>query len=110
MRDSGWAGLPIPPAVESWRFRAAWLHSVEVEKTGASQIPDLSEAALLARLDGWLGLFCAGVRTRAQLQKLDWGAILRGQVRARVLRGLASSRLLTSCVCSHLIFKAALAT
>lgn len=43
-----------------------------------SDLADLSEAALMARLDAWLGPYLAGVRSKGDMQKLDWSAILRG--------------------------------
>ncbi|KAI8469773.1 MAG: ATP-dependent helicase C-terminal-domain-containing protein [Monoraphidium minutum] len=78
LQDGGWASLPIPPAAEAWRHRAAWLRAAEAAAAGGSALPDLSEAALLAALPAWLGPYAPGVRGRAQLAKLDWGGILRG--------------------------------
>ncbi|GBF89428.1 ATP-dependent helicase [Raphidocelis subcapitata] len=80
LQGDGWGSLPIPPAVEAWRHRAAWLRASEAAATGGSDLPDLSEAALLQSLPRWLGPFAARVRTRAQLAKLDWGTIIRGQL------------------------------
>ena len=78
LRDGGWAALGVPAAAEAWRRRAAWLRAAEVAAAGASDLPDLSEEALLASLPEWLGPFAAGARSRAQLQKLDWLAIFKG--------------------------------
>ncbi|KIY98238.1 ATP-dependent helicase HrpB [Monoraphidium neglectum] len=78
LQDGGWASLPIPPAVEAWRHRAAWLRAAEVAALGASALPDLSEGALLGSLHAWLAPYAAGVRGRAALSKLDWGAVIRG--------------------------------
>jgi ATP-dependent helicase HrpB len=80
LQDGGWASLPIPPAVEAWRHRAAWLRAAEVAALGASALPDLSEGALLGSLHAWLAPYAAGVRGRAALSKLDWGAVIRGLV------------------------------
>jgi hypothetical protein len=79
--EGGWASLPVPAAAEAWRHRAAWLRAAEVAAAGASRLPDLSEAALLASLPQWLGPYAAGARGRAQLARLDWAAIFRGMVR-----------------------------
>jgi ATP-dependent helicase HrpB len=80
LADSGWASLPVPPGAEAWRHRAAWLRAAEAAAGGGSALPNLSEAALLASLPKWLGPYAAGVRSRAQLAKLDWAGIFRGMV------------------------------
>lgn len=77
----GYSSLPVPAAAEAWRARAAWLHAAEVAATGSSSIPDLSPQGLMARLEAWLGPHLAGIRSKAQLQKLPWLAIFKGQVR-----------------------------
>jgi ATP-dependent helicase HrpB len=67
--------------VESWRQRVAWLHAAELTKTGSSDLPDLSATALMGSLTEWLQPHLGGVRSKTQLQKLDWNGIFRGMVR-----------------------------
>jgi hypothetical protein len=81
LANSGYSSLPVPAAAEAWRSRAAWLHAAEVAATGSSTVPDLSAAALVGTLGSWLRPHLAGVRSRAQLQKLPWLDLFRGQVR-----------------------------
>jgi ATP-dependent helicase HrpB len=81
LANSGYSSLPVPAAAEAWRSRAAWLHAAEVAATGSSSVPDLSAAALMASVEAWLLPHLAGVRSRAQLQKLPWLDIFKSQVR-----------------------------
>jgi ATP-dependent helicase HrpB len=85
LANGGYSSLPVPAAAEAWRSRAAWLHAAEVEATGSSSVPDLSAAALMGSLAGWLLPHLAGVRSRGQLQKLPWLDIFKGQVRLPAL-------------------------
>lgn len=43
----------------------------------SKSIPDLSDAGLLASSRSWLPDHLAGVRTKGDMVKLDWGSILR---------------------------------
>ncbi|KXZ49485.1 hypothetical protein GPECTOR_21g711 [Gonium pectorale] len=94
---------------EAWRQRVVWLRSAALgaapspspsssssSPSGSSSsssspspssassrlaaLPDLSDAGLLASSRSWLGPHLAGVRTRADLLKLDWATILRSLV------------------------------
>jgi ATP-dependent helicase HrpB len=62
VRQEGLAVLPWAPAAESLRERAAFLHARD------PAFPDLSDAALAARLDDWLTPLLAGVRSLAALR------------------------------------------
>lgn len=48
-----------------------------MQASQASQLPDLDDAAMLASAAQWLPAWLAGVRSKADMQRLDWGAILR---------------------------------
>ncbi|KAF6265234.1 ATP-dependent helicase HrpB [Scenedesmus sp. NREL 46B-D3] len=80
LATGGYSSLPVPAAAEAWRARAAWLHAAETAATGSSSVPDLSAAALMGDLGSWLLPHLAGCRSRAQLQKLPWLDIFKGQM------------------------------
>ena len=62
VRDEGVGGLAWGPAAQALRQRAAFLREREGEAW-----PDISDAALVARLDEWLTPLLAGVRSLAAL-------------------------------------------
>lgn len=43
----------------------------------AAELPDLSDAVLVTSLESWLGQHVTGMRSLAQVQKLDWDAIFK---------------------------------
>lgn len=88
LSDGGYASLPVSAAADAWRARAAWLHDAELAASGSSQVPDMSTAALMSDLNSWLGPHLAGVRSKAQLQKLPWLDIFRNTVGAGVVSRL----------------------
>lgn len=57
-----------------------WLRSAQIAACGESELPDLSTSTLMATLDSWLTPHAAGIRSRAQLQRLPWKDILQNQV------------------------------
>ena len=71
VRAEGLALLPLTPAVQGWRARVQLVH-----RTLGDPWPDVSDAALLATLDDWLAPHLVGVRRRADLARLDVGAVL----------------------------------
>jgi ATP-dependent helicase HrpB len=75
VRAEGLAGLPWGEAAAAWRERLGFLHA-----RAPRDWPDLSDAALTARLDEWLAPLLPGVRS---LAGLDAGA-LDGALRALV--------------------------
>lgn len=80
LREMGFAGLGLPKATESWRLRTEWLRSQAPETLpdlAGQKLPDLSEAGLMAGLEGWLGPHLAGVRNKGDIQRIDLGSILR---------------------------------
>jgi ATP-dependent helicase HrpB len=70
VRAMGLASLPWTPALETLRARVAFLRAHEADW------PDLSDAALLATLDDWLGPFLDGITRRAHLARVDLAAAL----------------------------------
>ncbi len=70
---AGLARLPWTPEVEQWRARVALLRRVEGP---ASAWPDVSDEALAARLDEWLGPALEGLTRLDQLARVDVGAAL----------------------------------
>jgi ATP-dependent helicase HrpB len=73
IREMGLGALPWTPDIEAWRQRIAFLRGVEGE---GGDWPDLSDAALLARLEDWLAPFLSGVTRRAHLARVDLKAAL----------------------------------
>ncbi|MEK7245763.1 MAG: ATP-dependent helicase HrpB [Pseudomonadota bacterium] len=76
IRRIGLDALPWTDACRALGRRAAFL----AREDGATNWPDMSEAALLADLDIWLGPYLAGITRRAALARLD----LAGALRARI--------------------------
>ncbi|MBB4265960.1 ATP-dependent helicase HrpB [Roseospira visakhapatnamensis] len=68
------SALPWTPAACSLRARVGFVRHHQGAQAGW---PDLSDAALTATLDTWLGPFVAGMTRRAHLQRLDLTAALR---------------------------------
>ncbi|WP_293680233.1 ATP-dependent helicase HrpB [uncultured Phenylobacterium sp.] len=75
VRREGLAGLPWGEAAASLRQRATFLHARD-----PAVWPDLSEPALLVRLDEWLTPLLAGVRSLASLKPDALDAALRALV------------------------------
>jgi ATP-dependent helicase HrpB len=75
VRREGLAALPWGEAAVAFRQRAAFLRSFDAESW-----PDLSDAALLARLDDWLTPLLAGVRSLSALRP----DVMDGALRALV--------------------------
>jgi ATP-dependent helicase HrpB len=67
VRSAGLGALRLGPAVAAWRERLAFLHARE-----PGVWPDLSDSALVARLDDWLVPLLPGARSLADL---DPGAL-----------------------------------
>jgi ATP-dependent helicase HrpB len=76
IRRLGLDCLPWTADIRALCRRVAFLAREE----GAAHWPDMSGAALLADLEGWLGPFLGGIARRAALAKLD----LDGALRARI--------------------------
>lgn len=73
VRAEGLFILPWSEASQSLRARIAFLRRVEGDGAGW---PDLSDAALLAGLETWLGPYLDGITRRSQLRGIDLAAVL----------------------------------
>ncbi len=71
VRAEGLGLLSFTPAIDRWRARVAL-----VQRTLGAPWPDLSDPALAATVDDWLGPHLVGARRRADLARLDLGAVL----------------------------------
>ena len=78
VRELGLKSLPWTRAADSLRARIAFLRSLAAP--GASEWPDLSEAALLATLPEWLGPYLSGITRRDHLARLDLAEMLRARL------------------------------
>jgi ATP-dependent helicase HrpB len=74
VRAEGLRAVPLGPAAAALRERVAFLRALD------PAWPDLSEPALLARLDDWLGPLLPGVRALAALRPEALEAALRALI------------------------------
>ncbi len=74
VRQLGLSALPWSDDLAKWRDRIAFLRGLD------ANWPDLSDAALLASLDDWLGPFLEGVTRREHLARVDLAAALKALV------------------------------
>lgn len=72
LRRRGIDALPWSEEATALRRRLAFLHRLDPQSW-----PDMSDAALLAGLEDWLGPHLAGLASLAQLRRLDLAAVLR---------------------------------
>jgi len=75
IRALGLDALPWSKEARSLQTRVAFLRRV-----GGDDWPDLSDAALLATLDEWLGPYLGKITRRAHLERLDLSAALRARL------------------------------
>jgi ATP-dependent helicase HrpB len=68
VRQTGVETLAWTPALRQWRSRVEFLKRIEGPD---SSWPDLSDAALLRSLEGWLGPFLNGITTLERVRRLD---------------------------------------
>ncbi|UOQ78390.1 ATP-dependent helicase hrpB [Hymenobacter sp. 5516J-16] len=73
IREGGVARLPWSEAAAQLRERLAFLHHIFPENW-----PDVSDAALLESLEEWLGPYLTGVKSWAELGRVDFGEALLG--------------------------------
>lgn len=72
IRQLGVAALPWSGDLRRWRERVAFLR-----QQAPADWPDLSDAALLDSLDGWLAPFLSDVSRRDHLSRIDLAAALK---------------------------------
>jgi ATP-dependent helicase HrpB len=71
LRTEGIARLPWSDAAAGLRQRLAFLHQHFPDAW-----PDVSDEALLAELDEWLGPQLVGLKSLAEVSRLDWAELL----------------------------------
>ncbi len=78
IRALGLDCLPWDRVTRNWRARVQLLRRLELPET--RDWPDVSDAALLARLEEWLAPFLPGITRREQLGRLDLAKALASQL------------------------------
>ena len=76
IRSMGLACLPWTRELEQWRARVALVRAHDPQ--GPAAWPDVSDAALLESLEGWLAPWLDGVTRREHLAKIDLRSALDG--------------------------------
>ena len=92
IRQMGLGALPWTPDLEHFRARVAFVRAQDPD----GGWPDMSDAALMERLEDWLGPFLDGVSRETHLARIDLGSALRSILdweQARRLDQLAPSHL-----------------
>ncbi|PKN26868.1 MAG: ATP-dependent helicase HrpB [Deltaproteobacteria bacterium HGW-Deltaproteobacteria-21] len=80
IRGKGAGVLPWTRTLRTWQARVMLLRKVEA---GREDWPDLSDAALIADLEGWLGPWLEGITSIKALVRLDLQAALRARLSFR---------------------------
>ena len=78
VRRKGLELLPWTPELRQWQARIALLRRLESESKGASEWPDVSDAALLASLEDWLLPYLGKVSRLSHFANLELSGILHG--------------------------------
>ncbi|MBW7837206.1 MAG: ATP-dependent helicase HrpB [Sphingomonadales bacterium] len=76
IRELGLASLPWTKELDAWRARVAFVRRHDPD----GGWPDLSDAALTASLETWLGPYLEGVNRQAQFAKIDLAAALKNRL------------------------------
>jgi ATP-dependent helicase HrpB len=79
LQQRGVAWLQLSDAASAWLARVRWLDAF-LRAQGSSELPDFSEAGLLADLDNWCVPYLAGVRKLTQLRQVDWLSALQSRL------------------------------
>ena len=69
--------LPWTAELRQWQLRVALLRSLDLDRDGVSEWPDLSDSKLLASLDLWLAPYIGKVTRLSHFGQLDLSSILR---------------------------------
>ncbi|RMS70907.1 ATP-dependent helicase HrpB [Pseudomonas savastanoi] len=77
VRRKGLELLPWTPELRQWQERVALLRNLDIDKSAASEWPDLSDAQLLATLENWLMPYLGKVTRLSHFSQLDLSSILR---------------------------------
>ena len=76
VRRKGLELLPWTPELRQWQARVALLRQLYVSNQGQSEWPDVSDAALLAGLEDWLGPYLGRVSRLSHFANLDLSSIV----------------------------------
>ena len=76
VRRKGLELLPWTPELRQWQARIALLRQIDLDTSTASQWPDVSDAALLERLEDWLLPYLGKVSRLAHFAQLDLKSML----------------------------------
>jgi ATP-dependent helicase HrpB len=76
VRRKGLELLSWTPELRQWQARVALLRQIDHATNSASEWPDVSDAALLERLDDWLLPYLGKVSRLAHFAQLDLGSML----------------------------------
>ncbi len=76
VRRKGLELLPWPPELRQWQARVALLRQLELKAQDHSEWPDVSDAALLAGLEDWLGPYLGRVSRLSHFANLDLSSIV----------------------------------
>lgn len=80
VRRKGIELLPWRPELRQWQARIALLRKLDIDQKGASEWPDLTDAALLDSLELWLAPYLAKVSRLSHFANLDLANILLAQL------------------------------
>lgn len=76
VRRKGLELLPWTPELRQWQARVALLRQLELKAQDHSEWPDVSDAALLAGLEDWLGPYLGRVSRLSHFANLDLSSIV----------------------------------
>ena len=77
VRRKGLELLPWTPELRQWQARIELLRRLDLDRSGESEWPDLSDQMLMATLEEWLTPYVARVSRLSHFGQLDLSAILR---------------------------------
>lgn len=76
VRRKGLELLPWTPELRQWQARIGLLRQLDIERDGHSEWPDVSDTALLERLEDWLLPYIGKVSRLAHFAQLDMSTML----------------------------------
>ena len=81
VRRKGLELLPWTPELRQWQARVALLRQLDLQIQGHSEWPDVSDAALLAGLEDWLGPYLGRVSRLSHFASLDLSSIVHNMLK-----------------------------
>lgn len=79
LQQRGLAWLQLPKAASAWLARVRWLDAF-LRAQEKNDLPDFSDAGLLADLDSWFVPYVEKVRRLTQLRSIDWLGALQSRL------------------------------